>query len=105
MQRVLGKPDPSGNVHDREASLDELLDCFCSEPGGVLLVADKHSCRCHQLWPSRCLEESGRSTLGDSIPKGLIGAANREVRSGFGKHRHMLNLLEFLINPICRALA
>src|SRR3546814_9364708 len=27
----------------------------------------------------------------DPIPKSLIGATSREVGSGFGKHRHMLN--------------
>src|SRR3546814_7043189 len=30
----------------------------------------------------------------DPIPKSLIGATSREVGSGFGKHRHMLNRSE-----------
>src|SRR3546814_15658697 len=34
----------------------------------------------------------------DPIPKSLIGATSREVGSGFGKHRHMLNSPKSLIN-------
>ena len=41
----------------------------------------------------------------DPIPKSLIGATSREVGSGFGKHRHMLNSPKLLINLLHRASA
>ena len=41
----------------------------------------------------------------DPIPKSHVGASRREVRSGFGKHRHMLNSPKLLINLLYRASA
>lgn len=41
----------------------------------------------------------------DPILKSLIGATSREVRSGFGKHRHRFNQHKLLINPMYMALA
>ena len=41
----------------------------------------------------------------DLDSKGRIGVRRSEVRSGFGKHRHMLNSLKSLINLLYRAVA
>ena len=48
---MLGNPDPGGDIHDREATLDHLLHRFGTELIRVLLaVAHKHLGHCHELW-------------------------------------------------------
>ena len=66
---MLGNPDPGGDVHHREATLDHLLHRFGPELIRVLLaVAHKHLGHCHQLWQPDVYER----LAGPTIEAGLL---------------------------------